>query len=129
MPCLIYHLCTIEPNQKSHNFISLFNKLIFCQFYQLSFILIFYFINFVVLIILFHLHSHIYNFSSRDIFSIIFFFFFFFLLFRAASTTYGGSQARGPIGATAAHLCHSHSTAGSEPHLHPTPQLMAMPDP
>ena len=56
-------------------------------------------------------------------------FFFFFLLFRAALTPYGGSQARGRIGAAAASLPHSHSNAGSEPRLQPTPQLMAMPDP
>ena len=54
---------------------------------------------------------------------------FFFLLFRAAPTAYGGSQARGPIGLVAAGLCRSHSNAGSEPHLRPTPQLPAMPDP
>ena len=42
---------------------------------------------------------------------------------------YGGSQARGPIGATAASLHHSHSNAGSEAHLQPIPQLTAMPDP
>ena len=41
--------------------------------------------------------------------------------------TYGGSQAMGPIGATATAL--RHSNAGSEPPLRPTPQLMAMPDP
>ena len=46
-----------------------------------------------------------------------FFFFFFFLV------TYGGSQARGQVGAIAATLCHSH--AGSEPHLQPTPQFTA----
>ena len=33
------------------------------------------------------------------------------------------------IGAAAARLCQSHSNAGSEPHLQPTPQLMATPDP
>ena len=55
--------------------------------------------------------------------------FFFFCLFRATSAAYGGSQARGIIGATAAGLHHSHSNARSEPHLQPTPQLMAMPDP
>ena len=38
-------------------------------------------------------------------------------------------KARGPIGATAAGLYHSHSNAGSEPCLGPTPQLTAMPDP
>ena len=42
---------------------------------------------------------------------------------------YGGSQARGLIGAVAAGLRQSHSNAGSEPRLRPTPQLTAMPDP
>ena len=55
--------------------------------------------------------------------------FFFFLLFRAAPTTYASSQARGWIGATAADLHHSHSNAGSEPRLRPTPQLKATPYP
>ena len=41
---------------------------------------------------------------------------------------YGSSQARGQIGAAAAGLCHSHSSAG-EPCLQSTPQLTAMPDP
>ena len=50
-------------------------------------------------------------------------------LFRAAPKAYRSSQARGLIAATAAGLCHSHSNLGSEPHLGPTPQLMAMPDP
>ena len=59
----------------------------------------------------------------------LFFFFFFALLFRGAPMAYGGSQARGPIGAIAASLHHSHSNAGSEPCLQPTPQLMAMLDP
>ena len=44
---------------------------------------------------------------------------FLFLLFRAAPTAYGGSQARGLIGTTAAGLHHSH--AGSELLLRPTP--------
>ena len=39
------------------------------------------------------------------------------LLFSATPAAYGGSQARGPIGATAACLHHSHSNARSEPHL------------
>ena len=34
----------------------------------------------------------------------------------------GGSQARGRMGAVAIGLHHSHSNAGSEPHLQPTPQ-------
>ena len=42
---------------------------------------------------------------------------------------YGGSQARGQIGAAAAGLRHSHSHTRSEPHLQPTPQLTATPDP
>ena len=55
---------------------------------------------------------------------------FFFLLFIwAASAAYGGSQARGPIGDVATSLHQSHSNAGSEPHLQPTPQLTATPDP
>ena len=54
----------------------------------------------------------------------------FFYLFRAALVAYGSSQARGLIGAAAATgLCHSHSNARSMPHLQPTPQLMATPDP
>ena len=52
-----------------------------------------------------------------------------FLLFRAAPSTHGGSQARGLIGATTAGLHHSHSSARSELHLRPTPQLMATPNP
>ena len=43
--------------------------------------------------------------------------FLFFFRFRAASTAYGGSQARGLTGTVATGLYHSHSSAGSEPHL------------
>ena len=50
-------------------------------------------------------------------------------VFRAAPSAFGGSQARGLIGAVAASLHHSHSKVGSEPHLRPIPQLMATPDP
>ena len=57
-------------------------------------------------------------------FSLCFFFF-----FRTAPAAYGSSQARSQIGAVAAGLHHSHSNAGSKPHLRPTPQLTAMPDP
>ena len=53
----------------------------------------------------------------------------FFLFFKGYNTAHGGSQARSPIGATAASLGHSHSNARSQLHLRPTPQLMAMPDP
>ena len=58
---------------------------------------------------------------------ISFLFLFFCLLFRAPLMAYGGSLARGLIGA--AGLCHSHSNAGSDPRLQPTPQLTATPDP
>ena len=56
-------------------------------------------------------------------------FYFYFLLFRATLMAYGGSQARGLIRATSASLHYNHSNTGSEPHLQPTPQLTAMPDP
>ena len=42
---------------------------------------------------------------------------------------YGGSQARGQTGATAAGLHHSHSKTKSESYLRPAPQLTSMPDP
>ena len=42
---------------------------------------------------------------------------------------YGGSWDRGLIRAVAAGLRHSYSISGSKPHLRPTPQLMAVPDP
>ena len=53
----------------------------------------------------------------------------FFCLFRATPAAYGGSQARGLIGAVAAGLHHSHSNAGSQPSLQPTSQLTATLDP
>ena len=56
----------------------------------------------------------------------------FFCLFAfsgATPTAYGGSQARGRIGAVAAGLCQSHSNAGSESNLRPTPQLTETLDP
>ena len=55
--------------------------------------------------------------------------FFFFFAVRAAPKAYGGSQARGPVGAAAASLHHSHSNTGSKPPLRPTPQLTATLDP
>ena len=42
------------------------------------------------------------------------------MLFRATPTAYGGSLARGLIGATAAGLHHNHSNIGSEPRLRAT---------
>ena len=58
-----------------------------------------------------------------------FFFFDFFAISRAASVAYGGSQARGLIGAIVAGLYQGHSYSGSKPRLQPTPQLMATQDP
>ena len=63
------------------------------------------------------------------VFFYFFFFFFVFYLFRAALEAHGGSQAEGLVGAATASLHHSHSNTESEPHLRPTPQLMATPDP
>ena len=54
-----------------------------------------------------------------------FFFFCLFLFSGATLSAYGGSQASGPIGAEASCRGQSHSNAGSEPHLRPTPQPMA----
>ena len=42
---------------------------------------------------------------------------------------YGSSKVRGPSGAAAASLRHSHSTMESELHLQPTLQLVATSDP
>ena len=56
------------------------------------------------------------------------FFFGLFVFSRAVPAAYGGSQARGRIGAVATGLHQSHKNVGSEPRLRPTPQLMAMPD-
>ena len=77
-------------------------------------------------------------------FFLLYFFFFFFFVFLsfclfvvvvvvaiswAAPAAYGGSQARDLlIGAVATGLRQSHSNAGSEPRLQPTPQLTATPD-
>ena len=61
-------------------------------------------------------------------------FYFIFLVFglfafsRAAPLAYGGSQARGLIGAVTAGPHHSHSNVGSERCLPPTPQVRARPD-
>ena len=79
-------------------------------------------------------HKHIIfavSFSSpKSINQIIFFYFLsFFAISWAASAAYGDSQDRGQIGAVATGLCQSHSNAGSEPRLQPTPQLTATPDP
>ena len=63
--------------------------------------------------------------SAEPIFFLIIIFFVFFVF----SMAYGGSQARGLTRAVASGLHHSPSNVGSKPHLRPTPQLMATPDP
>ena len=60
---------------------------------------------------------------------ISFFLFLSFCLFSAVLEAYGGSQARGQIGAVASSLCQSHSNEGSEPSLQSAPQLTATLDP
>jgi len=71
--------------------------------------------------------------ECEDLYAFSFFFFFYFFVFvffwGAAPVAYGGSQARGPIGAVAAGLHPGHSNTESKPRLWPTPQLTAMPDP
>ena len=59
----------------------------------------------------------------------IYFFFLSFCLLRATPEAYGGSHARGLIGALAAGPHQSHSNTRSKPSLRPTPSLTAMPDP
>ena len=54
---------------------------------------------------------------------------FFYFLFTATAAAYASFQARGWIGAVAASLHHCHGSARSKPHLQPTAQLVAMPDP
>ena len=61
------------------------------------------------------------------LFYCLFFGWFLFLFFRAAPVAYGGSQ--GLIGAEAAGLHHSYSSAGSELYLQPSPKLAATWDP
>ena len=66
------------------------------------------------------------SFLFKVIFKIIFF-----CLLRAAPVAYGSPQVRGPVRATAARLCHSHSHSnmGSRLCQRPTPQFMPKPDP
>mgnify|MGYP007125349976 CR=1 FL=1 len=65
---------------------------------------------------------------NLDLHGSMVYFILFYCLFafsRAAPVAYGGSEARGLIGAVAAGLHQSHSNARSKPHLRPTPQLTA----
>ena len=63
---------------------------------------------------------HIFT-NSCWVFKKFYLFIYLFLLFKATPMAYGGSQARGQIGAVAASLHHSHSYARSKPCLQPTP--------
>ena len=63
------------------------------------------------------------------IYLFIYLFIFVFCPFRSAPAAYGGSQTRGPVGAVAAGLHHSHSNARSKLRLRPIPQLTATHDP
>ena len=58
-------------------------------------------------------------------FKLFLFFFCLSAISWATPSAYGGSQARGCIGAVASGLHQSHSNLGSEPHLQPTPQLVS----
>ena len=64
---------------------------------------------------------------SKTFISLLFFCLFAFS--RAAPVAYGGSQARSRIGTVVAGLRQSHSNAGSDQCLQPTPQLISTPDP
>ena len=86
------------------------------------------------------MYKHLALHSIMYLFQYFFLLFFLFLSFVvvvvvvvaiswAAPAAYGGSQARGRMGATAAGLRHSHSNASFEPCLRPTPQLTATLDP
>lgn len=56
-------------------------------------------------------------------FFMFFCYLFIFAFFRVAPMAYGGSEARGPIWATAVGVHHSHSNARYKPHLWPRLQL------
>ena len=56
-----------------------------------------------------------------QIYFILFYFICHFAISRVAPMAYGGSQARGQIGAISAGLHQNHSNTGSELHLQPTP--------
>ena len=61
------------------------------------------------------------DFCHHRLILLIFILFIYFYLFRAAPAAYGDSQARGPIGAIATGLHHSHSNSRSKLCLQPTP--------
>ena len=54
---------------------------------------------------------------NNTCFNLAYYYYNYFVFFRASPTAYGGSQAKGQIGAETTCLHHSHSKARSEPHL------------
>ena len=69
------------------------------------------------------------KFDGGSFLFVCFWLLFFAFYFRAALVACASSQASGGIEAAAACLRRSHSNSRSKPHLQPTPQLMAKPDP
>ena len=65
-----------------------------------------------------HLYFHILHLHLSSVLN--YYYYYYFCLVRATPEAYGGSQARGLMGAVAPGLCHSHSNTGSEPCLWPT---------
>ena len=65
---------------------------------------------------------------AKDLYRYLMTYFCLFAFSWATPMAYGGSQARGPIGAVAAGLRQSHSNMGSELCLQSTPQLTTTPD-
>ena len=55
-----------------------------------------------------------------SVISLLILFFFVFCIFCSCTMAYGGSQARGLIGAVATGLCQGHGNMGSEPRLSAT---------
>ena len=75
------------------------------------------------------MHSNKHEVIAHCGFFVCLFVFCLFAISWAVPTAYGGSQARGRIGAVPTNLGQSHSNSGSEPRLQPTPQLKATLDP
>ena len=65
----------------------------------------------------FSYRSHPQHWLSTPTFYLFLFLFYYFIFRATPPRAYGGSRARGRIGAVAAGPCHSHSNMGSEPHL------------
>ena len=122
-PCPLPHLLHIYKNPLA---ISLFewNKILWREmFVEIGYLLYGDTNNFTALI------SELYPLCLLWILQCFIYLFIYFCLFLSHSRGIWRFQARGWIWATAAVQCHSHSNEGSEPHLWPTLQLTATPDP